>query len=181
MSAWLTLASLTPTSKSASPILLPLHHSGEQKGGFPLHTAHRLSRWIVVCQITSLSWPAISLCEKCLDRQEVQLTAFGSHLGNKYLSPATSLTSLILAPSVSQWLSVGTECSHVCLCACVECWGAEGNTVFSVLTSKHTVAPISSSLLSSLGRHRYNLPSAFQCWVRLHQNNQMTHCVYRVT
>lgn len=146
--------SLTPTSKSASPIFLPSRHSGEQEAGFPLQTAQRLSRWIVFCQMTSLSWLAISLCEKWLGRQEVQLTAFGSHLGNKYLSPATPLTSLILAPSVSQWLSVGTECSRVCLCVCVECWGAEGNTAFSVLTSKHTVPPLPTSLLFSLRPHR---------------------------
>lgn len=56
--------SLTPTSKSASPIFLPSCHSGEQDGGFLLQTARRLSRWIVFCQMTSLSWLAISLCEK---------------------------------------------------------------------------------------------------------------------
>lgn len=116
-----SIASLPPPSKSASPISLPLWHSGEQNGGFLLQTARRLSRWIVFYQITSLSWPAISLCEKWLGRQEVQLTAFGSHLGHKYLSLATPLTSLILAPSVSQWPSVGTECS--CTCMCVR-WGA---------------------------------------------------------
>lgn len=54
------------------------------------------------CQMTSFSWPAIAFCEKLLGTQEVQLTAFGSPLGNKYLSAATLLTSLILAPSVSQ-------------------------------------------------------------------------------
>lgn len=107
-----SIASRTPTSQSGSPITLPLRHSGEPKGTFPSQTARRLSRWIVFCQITSLSWPAISLREEWLGRQEVQLTAFGSHLGNKYLSLATPLTSLILAPSVSQWLSAGTERSR---------------------------------------------------------------------
>lgn len=167
------IASLPPPSKSARPISLPLWHSGEQNGGFPLQTARRLSRWIVFYQITSLSWPAISLCEKWLGRQEVQLTAFGSHLGHKYLSLATPLTSLILAPSVSQWPSVGTECSCTCVCAR---WGA--------CASKHKCAPFYFHPdISLLGRHYYCLPSVFRRRGRRRQNNQVrdSQCVCRVT
>lgn len=161
-----SIASLPPPSKSARPISLPSWHSGEQNGGFPLQTECRLSRWIVFYQITSLSWLPISLCEKWLGRQEVQLTAFGSHLGHKYLSLASPLTSLILAPSVSQWPIVGTECS----CTCVR-WEA--------CASKRRCAPFYFHLdISLLGRHDYSLPSVFQRRGRQRQNNQ---CVCRVT